>query len=633
MRHRLRFVEANASMVMPGNGNQSNVLALLKQNLIKKSMLLLVTLLIFTSVTLMAQSPQKINFQSIVRNTNGVIFSNKTLSIKISLLSGSATGEPVYSETHSSTTDAIGLVSLQIGSGTALSGSFATINWGNTAHFIKLEADFTGGNAYVTLGTQELMSVPYAMYAAKTDTASLNLTNRFAAKLNKSDFPSGNSPGEFMYWNGDFWTTLPRGQRGESIIIDQNGNPTWGCLIPSSATMPSTIPTIAVNKPMTPITIATTGVTGITDYNLPPGLQASWIANVITISGIPTLASTFQYIFVLSVNCGQPLVVLGTIEVTPATVPDPPTGVVATAGDGSASVAFVAPTNDGGSDITLYLVLSDPPFISSPGNGYSATSPIIVTGLTNGTPYTFTVTARNDVGPSNPSAPSAAVTPAPPPSACPDPTVTDIDGNVYNTVGIGNQCWTKENLRVSSYNDGTLISVVTDNDAWTQPLRGIRSWYNNDSTTNEIPYGNLYNWYAVKGINYSISTDAPIGYIYKNICPTGWHVPTDAEWTTLTNTLEGESVAGGKMKSTGTTYWNSESTGTNNSSGFSALPGGIRESDGSFYDIRNNAAFWSATGSGESAWYRFLNSQIGGVAQVSLDKRSGFSVRCLKDSL
>jgi hypothetical protein len=123
-----RFAEANAKVVLPGNGNQSNVLALLKQNLIKKSMLLLVALFIFTSVTLMAQSPQKINFQSIVRNSSGVIFSNKTLSLKISILSDSITGAQVYSETHSSTTDAIGLVSLQIGSGTALSGSFATIN-------------------------------------------------------------------------------------------------------------------------------------------------------------------------------------------------------------------------------------------------------------------------------------------------------------------------------------------------------------------------------------------------------------------------------------------------------------------------------------------------------------------------
>jgi hypothetical protein len=183
--HRFRFTEANARVAAQGNGEQSNVLTFPLQKLMKKSMLLLVTLFIFTSVNLMAQStqtPQKINFQSIVRNTNGVIFSNKTLSFKISILSGSITGTQVYSETHTSTTDAIGLVSLQIGTGTVLSGAFTAITWENATHFIKLEADFNGGNNYVLLGTKELMSVPYAMYASKTDTFSLNLTNRFAEK-------------------------------------------------------------------------------------------------------------------------------------------------------------------------------------------------------------------------------------------------------------------------------------------------------------------------------------------------------------------------------------------------------------------------------------------------------------------
>ena len=182
IRHRLRFAEANAGVAMPVNGDQSNVRERSKQNLMKKSMLLVVALFILTSVALKAQSPQKINFQSIVRNTNGLIVSNKSVKFKITILSDSTKGTPVYSETHLKTTDAIGLVSLQIGSGTVTSGVFSSLNWGNASHFIKLEADFTGGNTYVTLGTQELMSVPYAMYAAKTDTNSLNLTNRLADK-------------------------------------------------------------------------------------------------------------------------------------------------------------------------------------------------------------------------------------------------------------------------------------------------------------------------------------------------------------------------------------------------------------------------------------------------------------------
>jgi len=137
-----------------------------------------------------SQAPQKINFQSILRNSGGEIVSNKAVSLRISILSGSITGNTVYSETHTKTTDASGLISLQIGNGTVFSGVFSAILWGNAAHFINLEADFNGGSNYVLLGTQELMSVPYALYASKTDTSSLNLTNRFSGKLNVADTAS-----------------------------------------------------------------------------------------------------------------------------------------------------------------------------------------------------------------------------------------------------------------------------------------------------------------------------------------------------------------------------------------------------------------------------------------------------------
>jgi hypothetical protein len=134
-----------------------------------------------------SQAPQKINFQSILRNTNGEVVANKAVSLRISILSGSITGNTVYSETHTKTTDASGLISLQIGNGTVISGAFSAILWGNAAYFIKLEADFNGGSNYVLLGTQELMSVPYALYASKTDTSVLNLANRFSSKVNISD--------------------------------------------------------------------------------------------------------------------------------------------------------------------------------------------------------------------------------------------------------------------------------------------------------------------------------------------------------------------------------------------------------------------------------------------------------------
>ncbi len=153
-----------------------------------------IILLILLPLFGFSQASQKINFQSILRNTNGDVVANKSVSLKISILSGSISGSSVYSETHTKTTDPSGLISLQIGNGTVLSGVFANISWGGFPHFIKLEADFNGGSNFVLLGTQELMSVPYALYASKTDTSFLNLVNRFSSKANISGTSSMLNP-------------------------------------------------------------------------------------------------------------------------------------------------------------------------------------------------------------------------------------------------------------------------------------------------------------------------------------------------------------------------------------------------------------------------------------------------------
>ena len=217
-------------------------------------------------------------------------------------------------------------------------------------------------------------------------------------------------------------------------------------------------------------------------------------------------------------------------------------------------------------------------------------------------------------------------------------TITDIDGNSYNTVLIGSQCWTKENLRVRRYNNGTAIQFNATggsggvSSTWQNLTIGAHTIYANDSTTtpsNRTKYGYLYNWYAAKGI-YTTGNIASTDTL--NICPSGWHVPTDAEWTTLTTDIGGESVAGGKMKSVGTAYWNSPNTGATNESGFSALPGSFRDSDGSFRFIGNYAYFLSATQSTSSnAWNRNLNTYNGNVGKDNYNKSVGASVRCLRD--
>jgi uncharacterized protein (TIGR02145 family) len=216
--------------------------------------------------------------------------------------------------------------------------------------------------------------------------------------------------------------------------------------------------------------------------------------------------------------------------------------------------------------------------------------------------------------------------------------ISDIDGNIYNTVLIGAQCWTKENLRVRRYNKGRSIPFDAiggsggSSSTWSNLTIGAHTIYANDSTTtpsNRTKYGYLYNWYAAKGI-YTTGTMTSTDTL--NICPEGWHVPTDADWTTLTTELGGESVAGGKMKSIGTAYWSSQSAGTDNSSGFSALPGGYRIKDGSFNNLRNSAVFWRATeDNANNAWSSRLEYNSNNVSRNSYEKQYGASIRCLKD--
>ena len=213
------------------------------------------------------------------------------------------------------------------------------------------------------------------------------------------------------------------------------------------------------------------------------------------------------------------------------------------------------------------------------------------------------------------------------------PTVKDIDGNSYNTVQIGTQCWTKENLKVTKYNDNSAIpleatgSINGISTKWQTLTNGSYSIYANEISTgtNATIYGFLYNWYAVKGI-------ATIGSNnFKNICPIGWHVPTDGEWTILTNFLGGD-VAGGKMKQSGTTLWNAPNTGADNSSGLTVLPAGSRNSDGSYYGIRSNAFFWSSSEDGNNyGCYRNMILNNSNVSRYINYKSAGASVRCLRD--
>jgi uncharacterized protein (TIGR02145 family) len=199
--------------------------------------------------------------------------------------------------------------------------------------------------------------------------------------------------------------------------------------------------------------------------------------------------------------------------------------------------------------------------------------------------------------------------------------------NMLNSVTIiGQQTWASINLNVTTYRDGTPIPQVTDPTQWANLTTGAWCYYNNDPTNGNV-YGKLYNWYAVAGIH-----DNDPNTPNKILAPNGWHIPSDTEWTILTDFLGGLTSAGGKMKSTDSTLWLSPNTGATNQSGFSGLPGGFRLSDGTFNYIRNGGDWWSTTENGAiNVWYRLLDTNNSWVGRVSDSKIRGLSVRCIRD--
>jgi uncharacterized protein (TIGR02145 family) len=541
------------------------------------NILRIIVLLTFPLIGI-SQAPQRINFQSVLRNTNGDIVSNRSVSLRISILSGSITGPAVYVETHSKTTDAGGLMNLQIGTGTAPSTDFSTINWGNSTHFIQLEADFSGGNSYVVMGAQELMSVPYALYATKTDTSVLNLTSRFSTKLNEtdtsllnlttrfltkldsSDFPVGSTMGNIMFFDGSRWVILAPGAEGYSLKMS-SGSPVWGSGTTSIvlAGPASSSLTLRLDSLMAIITHTTSNATGLgTTTGLPAGVTAALSGNRLTISGSPSASGTFNY----------------AIPITGTSVSsDTARGTILVSACGSVSSV---------SDVD--------------GNAYTSVS----IGKQCWTVQNLRVRRYNDL------------------TAIPFDATGSLIANIPIHYPGMSPTW--QNLTKGAH------TIYAHDSTATTP-------------SNLSKYGYLYNWYAVKGISTAgvIAMNDTV-----NICPMDWHVPTDGEWTSLiqflvpTETLSVGPVqsptAGGKMKDTITALWYPPNNGATNESGFSALPGGFRFNVGNFADISSSTIFWSATEIyNDFALFRYLNTSSGNVGRDPNYKSVGAYVRCLRN--
>ena len=375
------------------------------------------------------------------------------------------------------------------------------------------------------------------------------------------------------------------------------------------------------------------GDTAVTAQWFKYGLSAGSLSDSLAVSGVVTPFSavasglangTTYYVaaFAKNVKGTSPGDTLSfTTHAAPTVYTDAATSVTSSAATLNATI-----TATGGAVVTATgfkygtdAGLTTPSDIA--GSGTSSPFTASLTGLTAATQYWAVGYATNSVGTSYGDTvtftTSAASTPPSTPSSgfvtCGDS--VSYDGYMYPTVLIGSQCWFKENLRNDNYNDGTAIPGNLDDTAWTTTTSGAQTVYYDDPAS-LATYGRLYNWYAV---NES-----------RGLCPTGWHVPTDAEWTALETQLGGASGAGAAMKasSSDSPAWN----GTN-SSGFSALPGGYRTYDnGNFANLGNYGDWWSSSPSGSNAWNRNLFSGSSGVTRYHNYVRYGFSVRCLQDA-
>jgi uncharacterized protein (TIGR02145 family) len=497
----------------------------------KKIFTFTAALLIAASV--MGQAPSSFKYQAVLRDTRGNIKAKTSTSIIFSILQGSTTGTSVYSETHSITTDVYGLINLEIGKGTVITGSFSGIDWGTGTYFVKVTVDG------VEMGISQLLSVPYALYAAK---AGNGFSGSYSDLTNKPILFDGT------------WLSLT----GKPSLATVATSGSYADLSDKPTITNGTVTSITGTAPISVATGTTTPVismvqangttngylssTDWTTFNNKSSFDGTWTS----LSGKPNFSKWDK-------DSTDNVIITGNQTI-------------------AGNKTFTGTTT-----------------VAAPVNATDAATKAYVDSIKQ----EIKLEIYGEMG------------------------VTDVEGNTYKAVKIGNQVWMKENLKTTKSNDGTDIPNVTNSSTWIGLTTPGYVWYNNDISNKNI-YGAIYNWHSVNT---------------GKLCPVGWHVPTNTEWTTLVNYIGGNSIAGGKLKETGFTHWLSPNTGATNESGFTALPGSSRDNVGNWGGaIGINGLWWTADAISSNTGKRwYLSNTNSAIVNDWSYKVDGLSVRCIKD--
>lgn len=588
-------------------------------------LIVILYLLFFCITNLIAQAPQRISYQAVVRNSSNGLVSSSQVGIRISILQGSLTGTSLYTERHTPTTNENGLLTIEIGGGTVQSGTFASIQWANGPFFIKAETDPTGGSNYTITGTTQLLSVPYALYA---NTAG-------------NGMPPGTQAGQMLYWDGTKWTTLPKGTNGQYLKWC-NDTLTWGPCLTQLQTIEVPLDKIGINGAGLDFAIINDGGTYIKEAgicvstNPNPTYPNDVISYVEPYTGFKEInfgnlqPQTRYYIRPFALN-SVGISYGNELSFTTKKLPSLPTVTIDSISSITQTSAkiWASIVSDSAYSLNQSGIFIDT--ISDPSEnrymtivykgGNSDTMSHLFQNLSPGRNYYAKAFAVNPAGYgfSNEVVFKTDTIPAPPPPPPPPPAPTsliDIDGNVYPVIKIANKHWISKNLDVTRYRNGDPIPQVQDSAAWSNLTTGAWCYYENQ-TANGTVYGKLYNWYAMNDP--------------RGIAPEGWHVPTDAEWTAMIDSLGGVAVAGGKLKAV--TLWNSPNVGATNSSGFNALPGGLRYPFLQFNHKGQWGLWWSSTPSQMSPdlghFVRLSDESQEVFGPNPFEKQYGYSIRLI----